>query len=74
MGEGVVPPLGGDHGLGALVTTGVTDGVVGGVVHGDLEGGEGDFLESVSKQDLTSAKDLTIKLSEGRESPYHRLN
>ena len=25
------------------------------------------------KQDLTSAKDLTIKLSEGRES-YHRLD
>ena len=25
------------------------------------------------KQDLTSAKDLRIELSEGRESPYHRL-
>ena len=26
------------------------------------------------KQDLTSAKDLTIGLPEGRESPYHRLD
>ena len=26
------------------------------------------------KQDLTSAKDLTIELTEGRESLYHRLN
>ena len=26
------------------------------------------------KQDLTSAKDLTIELPEGRESPYHRLD
>ena len=26
------------------------------------------------KQDLTSAKDLTIELLEGRESPYHRLD
>ena len=26
------------------------------------------------KQDLTSVKDLTIELSEGRESPYHRLD
>ena len=26
------------------------------------------------KQDLTSAKDLTIMLPEGRESPYHRLD
>ena len=26
------------------------------------------------KQGQTSAKDLTIELSEGRESPYHRLN
>ena len=27
-----------------------------------------------SKQDLTSVKDLTIELPEGRESPYHRLD
>ena len=26
------------------------------------------------KQDLTSSKDLTIKLSEWCESPYHRVN
>ena len=26
------------------------------------------------KQDLTSAKDLPIELSEGRESPYHGLD
>ena len=26
------------------------------------------------KQDLTNAKDLTIELPEGRESPYHRLD
>ena len=26
------------------------------------------------KQDLTSAKDLTIELHEGRESPYDRLD
>ena len=26
------------------------------------------------KQGLTSAKDLTIELPEGRESPYHRLD
>ena len=26
------------------------------------------------KQSLTSAKDLTIEISEGHESPYHRLN
>ena len=26
------------------------------------------------KQNITSAKYLTIELSEGRESPYHRLN
>ena len=26
------------------------------------------------KQNLTSAKDLTIDLPEGRESPYHRLD
>ena len=26
------------------------------------------------KQDLTSAKDLTIELSEGGESPYYRLD
>ena len=26
------------------------------------------------KQDLTSAKDLTIELPEGRESHYHRLD
>ena len=26
------------------------------------------------KQGLTSAKDLPIELSEGRESPYHRLD
>ena len=26
------------------------------------------------KQDLTSAKDLTMELSDGRESPYHRLD
>ena len=27
-----------------------------------------------SQQDLTSAKDLTIELFEGRESPYYKLN
>ena len=27
-----------------------------------------------SKQDLTSAEDLTIELPEGHESPYHRLD
>ena len=26
------------------------------------------------KQDLTSDKDLTVKLFEGREFPYHRLD
>ena len=26
------------------------------------------------KQGITSAKDLTIELAEGRESPYHRLD
>ena len=26
------------------------------------------------KQNLTSAKDLTIEPPEGRESPYHRLD
>ena len=26
------------------------------------------------KQDLTSADDLTIELSDGRESPYRRLD
>ena len=26
------------------------------------------------KQNLTSAKDLTIELPDGRESPYHRLD
>ena len=26
------------------------------------------------KQDLTSAKDLTIELPEGREFPYYRLD
>ena len=30
--------------------------------------------EKSPKQDLTSAKDLTIELNEGRESPYHRLD
>ena len=28
--------------------------------------------EKKSPKDLTSAKDLPIKLSDGRESPYHR--
>ena len=27
-----------------------------------------------TKQDLNSAKDLTIELPEGRESTYHRLD
>ena len=30
--------------------------------------------EKSPKQALTSAKDLTIELPEGRESPYHRLD
>ena len=32
-----------------------------------------DMKRKNPKQDLTSAKDLTIELPEGRESPYHRL-
>ena len=34
----------------------------------------GQEREKVSKQGLTNAKDLTIELPEGRESPYHRLD
>ena len=30
--------------------------------------------EKIPKQGLASAKDLTIDLPEGRESPYHRLD
>ena len=30
-----------------------------------------DTKEKSPKQDLTSDKDLTIELPEGRESPYH---
>ena len=28
----------------------------------------------VPKQDMTTAKDLSIELPEGSESPYHRLD
>ena len=34
----------------------------------------GHYKEENSKQNLTSAKDLTIELLEGRESLYHRLD
>ena len=36
----------------------------------DERGHEGEKF----KQGLTSAKDLTIELPDGRESPYHRLD
>ena len=32
------------------------------------------IMVKISKQDLTSAKDLTIELPEEREFPYHRLD
>ena len=32
----------------------------------------GTIREKSPKQDLTSAKDLTIMILEGRDSPYHK--
>ena len=43
-------------------------------VVGDMEESNVGTKGKRPKQDLTSAKDLTIELLEGRESPYHRLD
>ena len=51
------------------------------LAHGDKQGVGADsrvIIKGVSgkspKVDLTSAKDLTIELTEGREYPYHRFD